>query len=118
MAKLYDVANQITSIVGKELYTAMQWPNARISHPEGFYAGPNNLVPVFTRPKTGWLEQQGYNMHKTTYTYGNRWDRVPITAAFYIPDNLQAGDEVPFIWYFHGGGYVSTFTNPQQRTLN
>lgn len=108
MAEIHTTASQITKVVGKELYSAMQWPTIQHSHPEGFYAGAHNIDPNFQRPKTGWLETQGYTMHKTTYTYGNRWDRVPITAAFYVPDNLQAGDEVPMMWHFHGGGYVST----------
>jgi acetyl esterase/lipase len=114
MAEIHATAGQITEIVAKDLRKAMQWPSATHSHPEGFYAGDKNINPTFTRPKTGWLKKQGYSLHKTTYTYGNRWDRVPMTAAFYIPDNLQAGDDVPIMWYFHGGGYVS---NSQPYTI-
>lgn len=108
MAEIHATTGQITEIVAKELREAMQWPTAAHCHPEGFYAGNKNINPTFTRSKTDWLEKQGYSLHKTTYTYGNRWDRVPMTAAFYIPNNLQIGDEVPFMWYFHGGGYVSS----------
>jgi hypothetical protein len=110
MEKIHDIAGQITKVVGKELYEAIEFPDAKSSHPEGFYPGASNIDKAFTRPKLGWFENHGYKMHKTTYTYGNRWDRVPITAAFYVPKNLEAGDEAPIIWFFHGGGYVSQST--------
>lgn len=107
MAEIHDVAKEITAVVGEKLYKAMQFPDAKRSHPEGFYAGPHNIEPNFKRQKDGWLEKQGYKIHETTYTYTNTWDKVALTAAFYVPNNLETGDKAPIMWFFHGGGYVS-----------
>jgi acetyl esterase/lipase len=105
MAEIHGVAKEITKVVGQKLYKAMEFPTDKFSDPELFY--DKNFNKDFARIKTKWLGTQGYRMHKTTYTYTNTWDRVPITAAFYIPDNLQPRDKSQIIWYFHGGGYVS-----------
>jgi acetyl esterase/lipase len=94
-------------VVGENLNKAMEFPDAKSSNPEGFYAGAINTDAKLTRPKEGWFKKQGYIMHKTTYTYGNRWDGAPMTAAFYAPNSLQSGDAAPIIWFFHGGSYVS-----------
>ncbi|KAF2818503.1 alpha/beta-hydrolase [Ophiobolus disseminans] len=106
MAKIHGMAGEITTAVGQRLNEAMDFPTEEAYNEDKFYAKvdgkPNG---VWTRAKAMWLESQGYRVCKTTYTYTNTWDRVPVTAAFYVPDTLQPGEKAPIMWFFHGGGY-------------
>lgn len=106
MAQYHGVAQQITEIVVKPLYDTMDFPSAAKCDPGRFFTDHADCPPNFTRKKD-WLEKKGYKMHRTTYMYSKRWDKVPIKAAFFIPQNLKSKDKVPIMWYFHGGGYVS-----------
>ena len=104
--KLHNVSEQIRPALTKDLYNLMARPNSDSADPKGFYREGKDTLPGH-RPVTGWYESQGYKKHTTTYTYAAGPDKRELTAAFYIPINLKSNTEVPFMWFFHGGGFVS-----------
>jgi len=111
MRDIHSAAEEIKKSCSELLYELMEWPDAKHSHEDGFYEGSHNVAPAFKRPKD-WFERQGFTKYKTTYTYANSWDKLPLTVAFYVPNTVQKGKNSPIMWFFHGGGFVSRrFTN-------
>jgi hypothetical protein len=106
IGRIHHVSKQIQPAQTTELYDLMGWPTKEDTDPKAFYAGGQNALPG-KRPVEGWFESQGYEKHKTTYTYAAGPDKCELTAAFYIPLNLESNTEVPIMWFFHGGGFVS-----------
>jgi hypothetical protein len=105
--KIHDVSERIRPDLTKELYDLMAWPDADSASKTGFYEGGKFVLPGH-RTEEGWFERHGYEKHMTTYTYSPGLDKRVIMAAFYIPHNLKSNTEVPTMWFFHGGGFVST----------
>jgi hypothetical protein len=106
VGKLHNVSEQIRPALTKDLYDLMSWPNKDSADPKAFYQeGKHTLIG--NRSMKAWYESQGYKKYTTTYTYAAGPDRRELTAAFYIPINLKSNTEVPIMWFFHGGGFVS-----------
>lgn len=91
-------------LLRKDLTKLLEWPNALMSHPDYFYES-NPGIENFPRSEN-WFEQIGFHQYHTIYSFSNRWDRAGFDAAFYVPDDLRAGANVPVMWFFHGGGFV------------
>lgn len=111
--EVQGLAAQINDEVSKELDPVLHWPRENLlpfeekhlDH-ELFYDG--NYEPKFDRSKE-WFGEMGFTKFETPYTIAENWDRQYIQATFLVPDNLSADDEVPVMWFFHGGGYVGYY---------
>jgi hypothetical protein len=102
--ELRSIGTTNKTLLRQDLDTLLEWPNARMCHPSYFYEA-NKGTENFPR-SAKWLEDSGFQKFSTTYSFSNRWDRAAFEVAFYVPDDLKTGANVPIMWFFHGGGFV------------
>jgi hypothetical protein len=123
LEEVQDTARGINDIVSKDLDKLLHWPRhstklgiSTIPDSRLFYEG--NHEARFSRTDN-WFNAMGFTKYETPYTFSDSWDRQYIQATYLVPNNLMDSDKIPVVWYFHGGGFVSTSsTNIAQTSSN
>lgn len=106
LAQIWKLAEKNKTLVRGELDGLLEWPSKEMADPKLFLGGKPGFE-IFNRDEH-WFETMGFDPHQTPYTFSNRWDKALIKATFLVPKDLDKGLDVRFMWYLHGGGFVST----------
>jgi acetyl esterase/lipase len=109
--EIQNRAKHINKHFSGDLDRLLHWPRTKELEKDGVpykdYRGfyDMNWEARFNRT-SNWFVEMGFTKHETPYTIANNWDRAYVNATFLVPDNLKDDDNVPVMWFFHGGGFV------------
>lgn len=96
------------ALVRGRLDKALAWPNIEMTDPKLFLGGKPGFEQ-FDR-EDSWFEDMGFSKYQTPYTFSDRWDKRYINATFLVSRNIDQSAKMPIMWFFHGGGFVRTFS--------
>ncbi|KAI4618932.1 hypothetical protein J4E83_005883 [Alternaria metachromatica] len=92
-------------LVTRDLLKLYTWPSEEMTRPDIFIDGEENFK-MFDRKET-WVEDEGFFLFKTDYTFSDRWDKESMEVTILVPQEMKQGHEAPVMWLFHGGGYCT-----------
>jgi predicted peptidase len=108
--EVQEFAREIITVTSSKLEKLLRPPGKSVqivADADLFYEGRHDKV-LFPRTKD-WFEEMGFKRYNAPYTYADNWDKQYIYATYLIPDTIEKDQKVPLMWFFHGGGFVSTF---------